>query len=151
MNLDKFVDVLKENPDSALHLMLPDGSFVPSHYHVTEVGRVQKDFIDCGGTPRSTTTCLLQVWVADDIDHRIDSTKLAKIINMGMPLFQSMNLPVEVEYENGLVSQYPVSEAEVTPTGVLLYLGNKHTACLALDRCGIVSLDSAGCSSPGCC
>ena len=48
MNLDTFVAVLTENPLAALHLMLPDGSFVPAHFHVTEVGRVQKDFIDCG-------------------------------------------------------------------------------------------------------
>ncbi|MEI7863404.1 MAG: DUF6428 family protein, partial [Planctomycetota bacterium] len=38
--------------------MLPDKSFVPAHFHITEVGRVQKDFIDCGGTVRSATTCL---------------------------------------------------------------------------------------------
>ena len=29
---------------------LPDGSLVPSHFHVTEVGKVTKHFIDCGGT-----------------------------------------------------------------------------------------------------
>mgnify|MGYP003642228923 CR=1 FL=1 len=31
---------------------LPDGSLVPSHFHVTEVGQVSKHFIDCGGTVR---------------------------------------------------------------------------------------------------
>ena len=31
---------------------LPDGSLVPSHFHVTEVGKVSKHFIDCGGTLR---------------------------------------------------------------------------------------------------
>jgi hypothetical protein len=29
--------------------MLPNGSFVPEHFHVTEVGLVTKNFIDCGG------------------------------------------------------------------------------------------------------
>ncbi|MFO0847590.1 MAG: DUF6428 family protein [Gemmataceae bacterium] len=151
MTLDAFVAVMKDNPGAALHLMLPDGSFVPAHFHVTEVGRVQKEFIDCGGTARSTTACVLQVWVADDTQHRLDTTKLAKIIQIGTPLFPSMNLPVEVEYENGLVSQYPVGGAEVTPSGVLLHLGSKHTACLAQDRCGVVPLDGACCPTPGCC
>jgi hypothetical protein len=32
---------------------------VPTHYHITEVGKVQKDFIDCGGTVRSSTACVL--------------------------------------------------------------------------------------------
>ena len=31
---------------------LPNGSLVPSHFHVTEVGKVSKHFIDCGGSIR---------------------------------------------------------------------------------------------------
>jgi hypothetical protein len=151
MNLDAFIAVLTENPDVALHLMLPDGSFVPAHFHVTEVGRVQKDFIDCGGTRRSTTACVLQVWVADDTDHRLDASKLAKIIRIGISLFQSTTVPVEVEYEQGAVSLYPVRQAEVTPSGVLLHLGSKHTACLAPDRCGVGAVEVACCPTPGCC
>lgn len=151
MNLDTLLAVLTGNPQAALHLMLPDGSFVPAHFHVTEVGRVQKDFIDCGGTMRSATTCVLQVWVADDTHHRLDTTKLAKIIQIGTPLFPSMALPVEVEYEQGVVSQFPLHEAEVTPSGVLLHLGTKHTACLAPDRCGVGAVGTACCPTPGCC
>jgi hypothetical protein len=151
MNLDAFVAVLEENPQAPLHLMLPDGSFVPAHFHVTEVGRVQKDFIDCGGTRRSTTSCVVQVSVADDTAHRLDATKLAKIIQMGTSLFPSMTVPVEVEYEQGAVSQFPVQQAEVTPSGVLLHLGSKHTACLAQDRCGVVAVETACCPTPGCC
>ena len=151
MNLDRFLALLTENSHAALHLMLPDGSFVPAHFHVTEVGRVQKDFIDCGGTRRSSSACVLQVWVADDADHRLDTTKLAKIIQIGTPLFPSMTVPVEVEYEQGAVSQYPVQQAEVTPSGVLLHLGSKHTACLAQDRCGVGPVEAACCPTPGCC
>ena len=152
MTLDDFVRVLNENPAAALHLMLPDGSFVPAHFHVTEVGRVQKDFIDCGGTTRSTTTCVLQVWVADDTDHRLDTTKLSMIVRLADPLLKAADMPVEVEYENRVVSQYPVTAAEVTPSGVLLHLGTKHTACLAQDRCGPgAATNAACCTAPGCC
>lgn len=151
MTLDEFVAVLAENPQAPLHLMLPDGAFVPAHFHVTEIGRVQKDFIDCGGTRRSATACVFQVWVAADTDHRLDATKLAKIIQMGTSLFPSTAVPVEVEYEQGAVSQYPVRQVEVTPSGVLLHLGSKHTACLAQDRCGIVPVETACCPTPGCC
>ena len=31
---------------------LPNGDLVPNHFHVTEVGRVTKNFIDCGGKIR---------------------------------------------------------------------------------------------------
>jgi len=67
MNIREFREALGRNPGAALHFMLPDGDFVPAHFHITEVGRVRKDFIDCGGTVRSATSCLFQVWVADDV------------------------------------------------------------------------------------
>jgi hypothetical protein len=151
MTLDAFARVLAENPAAPLHLMLPGGEFVPAHFHVTEVGRVRKDFIDCGGTVRSSAACVLQVWVADDTDHRLDATKLAGILRLAAPVLKATDLPVEVEYEDGRVSQYPVSAAEVTPSGLLLHLGTKHTACLAPDRCGVEQSGPSCCSTPGCC
>jgi len=139
MTVDEFRTLLDANPGARLHVMLPDGAFVPDHFHITEVGRVRKDFIDCGGTVRTTASCLLQVWVADDVDHRLDSSKLAAIMRVAAPLLQSDDLPVEVEYEHGdgVVAQYPVGGAEMTPSGILLSLGSKHTACLAPERCGV--------------
>jgi hypothetical protein len=149
MILDAFLAVLDRNPLAALHMMLPDGDLVPAHFHVTEVGRVQKDFIDCGGTIRSATACVLQVWVADDTAHRLDAAKLARVLRLAAPLLKATDLPVEVEYEDGRVSQFPVSAAEVTPAGVLLHLGSKHTACLAPDRCGVDQAGPSCCPTPG--
>jgi hypothetical protein len=150
MKVDELVRVLSETP-ARIHLMLPDASFVPAHFHVTEVGRVQKDFIDCGGTGRSTTSCVLQVWVADDIDHRLDTRKLDSIIRLAAARLKIGDLPVEIEYESGTVSQYPLTAAEVTPGGLLLHLGTKQTACLAPDRCGVGSAEVGSGSMPGCC
>jgi hypothetical protein len=135
MKIKELCAVLKANPDMRMHWMLPDKSFIPAHYHITEVGRVQKDFIDCGGTVRSLTSCLLQIWVANDTDHRLETTKLVKIIESAHWLLD--DLPVEVEYEDAAVSQYPLGGAEVTPSGILFYLGSKHTSCLAPDKCGL--------------
>jgi hypothetical protein len=67
-------------------------------------------------------------------------------------VLNAADLPVEVEYEDGRVSQFPVAAAEVTPSGVLLHLGAKHTACLAPDRCGVEGAGpSSCCDTPGCC
>ncbi len=137
MTVKEFCRVLEDNPSAAMHWMLPDKSFVPAHYHITEVGKLRKDFIDCGGTVRSTTACLLQVWVAQDLDHWLETTKLATIMRMAGPLLESDELPVEVEYEEGVISQYPIGGMEVTPSGLLFYLGMKHTACLAPEKCGV--------------
>ena len=135
MIIKDFRCFLDKNPDVKMHFMLPDNSFVPSHYHITEIGRVHKKFIDCGGTVRSTETCVLQIWVANDLDHRLHTTKLASIMQAASSLFDSDTLPVEVEYELDTTSQYPVSGVEITPSGLLFYLGNKHTACLAPEKC----------------
>jgi len=137
MTVSEFLAILVANPGVKMHFMLPDQSFVPAHYHITEIGRVHKDFIDCGGTVRSLTSCMLQIWVATDIDHRLETTKLAKIMEIARPLLKFDDLPVEVEYEDAVVAQYPLGGAEVTPAGILFYLGTKHTACLAPEKCGV--------------
>lgn len=139
MNFHKFLDLVKNNPPMNMHIMLPDGTFVPSHFHVTEVGKVNKKFIDCGGTHREVNSCVLQVWVAHDVDHRLKSDKLVKILDLAQPVLGVDDLPLEIEYGSEYVSQYPVGSVEVTPKGLLLLLGSKHTECLAPDKCGVGS------------
>lgn len=56
-------------------------SSVPEHFHITEVGLVTKDFVDCGGQQHSDMHVYLQIWVADDKEHRLESKKLLQIIN----------------------------------------------------------------------
>ena len=137
MNLRQFQTLLAANPGEAMHIMLPDGDFVPAHFHVTEVGRVHKQFVDCGGTRRESLSCVLQIWTADDRDHRLDTTKLAGILRLTDSLFANEDPPLEVEYELGVISQFPLGSVELTPSGVLLSLGTKHTDCLAPDKCGV--------------
>jgi len=84
MNLEKFLALLENHPDESVAIRLPDGTHVPAHFHVTEVGHVQKRFVDCGGTLRSATSCVLQVWVANDTEHRLNTTKLSKILDKGL-------------------------------------------------------------------
>ncbi len=136
MNVQKFNKLLADNPDVSLHVMLPSGEFVPDHFHITEIGRVHKEFIDCGGTRRETTSCVLQVWVANDRDHRLSSTKLSQIMNVAAGLVDA-SLPLVVEFGDETVANYPVGDVEVTPKGLLLVLGTKPTACLAPEKCGV--------------
>lgn len=142
---------LAGNPAAGLHLMLPGGEFVPAHFHVTEVGRVRKDFLDCGGTRRSTTACVLQTWVDADTDHRLSAGRLGKIVGLADELFAGeAGLPVEVEYDGGVISQYPLLAIEPTPAGLLLTLGGKHTDCLAKDRCGVPARPAVGLAEVAC-
>ncbi|MGJ8696441.1 MAG: DUF6428 family protein [Verrucomicrobiaceae bacterium] len=129
--------VLGENLGKRVQLVLPGGEAVPQHFHVTEIGGVRKDFIDCGGTQRVSSCCLIQCWVATDVEHRIVAEKFLGILNLGKKVLAGDFLPVEVEYEEGVISQYPLKEIEVTYEAVVLRLMTKHTDCLAKEKCGI--------------
>ena len=41
MKVAEFRAVLAAHPEAKMHWMLPDKGFVPEHYHITEVGRLQ--------------------------------------------------------------------------------------------------------------
>ena len=149
--LHELVEALGKHPKLALEIVLPEGDSVPAHFHVTEVGQVQKRFVDCGGTLRSNTSCVLQVWVANDLEHRLDTTKLAKIIELGQGLFDHQQIPVEIEYQKEILSQYPVRSLVVGTQAIQLHLQSKHTQCLAPEKCRIDLNVLSSCSGPGCC
>ena len=135
MKLIELKTSLKQHPDKTLRFVLPTGSKIPPHAHVTEVARLEKRFVDCGGTFRTDSTCRLQTWFADDTEHRLTAGKLLSILDKGANLLESEELEVEVEYEAPFISQFPISATEPNGESLLLRLGTKHTACLAEDKC----------------
>ncbi len=145
MLIEQVARLLTTHRDAPLHVMLPSGEFLPDHFHITEVGRVQKTFVDCGGTRRESVSCLLQAWSAHDLDHRLNAGKLAKILEMAAAVLESDELPVEVEYGADVAAHYFVSNVEVTPKGLLFVLAAKQTDCLAPDKCGIGCGNKIGC------
>lgn len=137
MIIKKLVEILEANPESPLYVMLPSGFYIPDHFHVTEVGKIQKTFVDCGGVVRETISCMLQMWTANDFDHRLAAGKLAKILRLGDKILGSEELPVEIEYGDSVASQYLLVDIIVKSKGLFLILSGKQTNCLAPDKCGI--------------
>ncbi|MGL5112608.1 MAG: DUF6428 family protein, partial [Flavobacterium sp.] len=80
MKLSQVKSILKTV--ETVHFNLPDGTSVPEHFHVTEVGLVTKNFIDCGGTVRKETVVNFQLWDANDFEHRLKPQKLLNIIEL---------------------------------------------------------------------
>ena len=153
MNLDELKAALvAAQPDAHVRIALPDGGEVPAHFHVTEVGHIQKDFIDCGGKRRASRSCTLQTWMGGEQDdgHRLTAERFGKILALTSPLFADEALPVEVEYEDGLISQFPLDGVIEEDGRVVLQLGSKHTNCLARETCGVGAEagDRCGCGDP---
>jgi hypothetical protein len=151
MELIQLLEVLKNHPDRSMKIVLPNSKAIPAHFHVTEVGHVQKRFVECGGTLRISASCVLQIWVANDLDHRLDTTKLNKIIEKGLGLFDNQQIPIEIEYEQGVLSQYPLQSIQIDDGGLVFQVDNKHTACLAPDKCRVDLNVVSACNQPGCC
>jgi hypothetical protein len=148
MKTSEFKSLLQRFPNSELCFELPDGGRVAAHAHITEAGRVDKTFIDCGGTIRKVSTASLQAWVADDIDHRLPAGKLADVLDIAAPVFNGDDLDLEIEYEDGFISQFPVTSMNASEDVLYIHLGTKHTDCLAKDVC--LAEPSGCCGGGGC-
>lgn len=113
---------------------LENGTFVPEHFHVTEVGQITKKFIDCGGVVRTEKVINFQLWNADDYNHRLKPTKLLNIIKLSEEKLAIEDAEIEVEYQAETIGKY-----DLDFNGNTFVLKNKTTACLAEDACGIPS------------
>ena len=131
MNLGELKSALSQHSDLNLRFELPNGELLPSHAHVTEVARIEKRFVDCGGTQRTQTICRLQAWVAKDFWHRLAAGKLLTILEKAAPLLGSDDLMIDIEYERGVITQSPVHSVTTLDGELLLRLGERHTECLA--------------------
>lgn len=132
---------------------LPDGSLVPGHFHVTEVGKISKHFIDCGGTVRKEEVINFQLWDANDYDHRLHPEKLVNIIELSEKVLGLEDLEIEVEYQGDTIRKFGLDF-----DGKNFQLTTTQTDCLAKENCGIPSekikttLTGASCApDSGCC
>lgn len=130
MNLQELKNHLKDQ--KTISFKLPDGTLVPSHFHVTEVGKISKHFIDCGGTLRNEVKASLQLWNADDYDHRLHPEKLINIIDLSQKKIGLDNEDIEVEYQGTSIMKFGLDF-----DGQSFLLTTKETDCLAKDNCGV--------------
>ncbi|MGH8094027.1 MAG: DUF6428 family protein [Chthoniobacterales bacterium] len=124
------------HPETELRFVLPDGEQIPSHFHLTEVGYVTKRFVDCGGAFHESEACVLQIFVADDFEHRLSPRRFADILELGRSVLPGDDLEVEVEWDCGVISQYPIASASAVEDRLEFRLSTRPTDCLAKQKCG---------------
>lgn len=130
MKLLEFKDKLAKLESIAFQL--PNGELVPNHFHVTEVGKIAKHFIDCGGTVRDEEVVNFQLWNANDYDHRLHPQKLMDIIELSQKVLDLGDLEIEVEYQGDTIGKFGLGF-----DGRNFLLTNTETDCLAKDKCTI--------------
>lgn len=132
MKLSEVKNALKNLSEVAFKL--PNGAMVPIHFHVTEIGLITKQFIDCGGKIRNEQVVNFQLWEANDFDHRLAPQKLTDIIDLSERILRLPDAEVEVEYQAETIGKYGLYFNAATGN---FELTTKTTNCLAQDKCGI--------------
>jgi hypothetical protein len=127
MKLSQVKNILKSI--ESVNFILPDGTSVPEHFHVTEVGLITKNFIDCGGTVRKETVVNFQLWDANDFEHRLKPQKLRNIIELSEEVLGIGDFEIEVEYQEQTIGKY-----DLDFNGKDFVLVNKQTNCLLGSR-----------------
>jgi hypothetical protein len=151
MKLNALLKVLEQHPQASPRFVLPHGDCIPAHAHVTEVGHVTRNFIDCGGLTGRSESVLIQTHVGNDTDHRLSSDRLAGILRMGDRVLPHNRLDVEIEYDCCVVAQYPVLHARLAGEHLEIVLRHKRTHCLAQERAKETMADTGGAAAIACC
>ncbi|MEY2829267.1 MAG: hypothetical protein RIQ33_1125 [Bacteroidota bacterium] len=155
MNFTQFKQSLSSINE--LTILLPDNSLIPQHFHITEVGLITKHFIDCGGKERINKLISFQLWVAEDVKHRLSPERVTSILNQSAFITGNADFEIEVEYQTNTIGKYGIEF-----NGQYFQLTNKFTECLAAEVCGtqsekyklnLADIEQTSCCVPGggCC
>ena len=131
MILSEFIGFL--NQVEEVKFRLQSGIEVPLHFHITELGMVNKTYIDCGETLRDDLFVSFQLWYANDTEHRLAPKGALSIINKAAQSIRLQDAEIEVEYQSDTIGKYALS----FESGMFVLL-SKQTNCLAEDQCGII-------------
>lgn len=130
MRLSEFRSKLELSSD--LHFVQLNGKKIPSHFHITELGRSTKHFLDCGGKERIDSVATMQLWTSIDFHHRLKAEKVLKIMDKTQRLFEGEDPELEIEFQQETIGRYGLKWNDGE-----FHLVALHTDCLAKDNCGI--------------
>jgi hypothetical protein len=155
MKISQFKSALQlAKPAASPVFLQTSGMSIAAHYHITEIGLVLKNYVDCGGVVRQERKATMQIWLANDTDHRLSTQKLLDIIEKSEQLFGLKDEDLEVEFQGQTIETYGLVAQDFGFQFIA-----KQTTCLAPDHCGIPNeqlpddLKKNSCCTPnsGCC
>jgi hypothetical protein len=133
MKISQFKSALQlAKPSDSPQFLQINGLAVSAHYHITEIGLILKNYVDCGGVVRQERKATMQIWLANDTEHRLSTQKLLDILEKSEQLFGLKDEELEVEFQGQTIETYSLSTQDFGFQFV-----SKKTTCLAPDHCGI--------------
>lgn len=133
MKISQFKSALQlAKPEANPVFLQTSGISVAAHYHITEIGLILKNYVDCGGVVRQERKASMQLWLANDTDHRLSTEKLLGIIEKSEQLFGLKDEELEVEFQGQTIETYGLAVQDFG-----FQFTAKKTTCLATDHCGI--------------
>jgi hypothetical protein len=133
MKISQFKSALQRaKPEANPVFLQTSGISVAAHYHITEIGLILKNYVDCGGVVRQERKATMQIWLANDTDHRLSAAKLIDIIEKSEQLFGLKDEELEVEFQGQTIETYGLAVQDFG-----FQFTAKKTTCLATDHCGI--------------
>jgi hypothetical protein len=151
VKLNELVTALNQFPATFPRFVLPDGNYIPAHAHITEVGHIVKNFIDCGGVIGKEEKVLLQTHVGQDKNHRLKSDRFSEILQLGMRVLPNAEMDVDIEYDCCVVAQYPIAKATAEGKYLKLLLRRGKTQCRARERRAAKTGETCCASAAACC
>ena len=104
MKISEFKSIIKKLKD--IVFVLPSGKKIPSHLHITEIGIIQKQYVDCGGNLRLENLINMQLWYSNDKNHKIEPAKILKIIERSDKLLKFQDDEIQIEYQQDTVCKF---------------------------------------------
>lgn len=133
MKISQFKSALQlAKPENNPQFLQINGLPVSAHYHITEIGLILKNYVDCGGVVRQERKASMQLWLANDTDHRLSAAKLLGVIEKSEQLFGLKDEELEIEFQGQTIETYGLSAQDFG-----FQFTAKRTTCLAPDHCGI--------------
>jgi|GEM_PF-3366592 N-acetyl-anhydromuramyl-L-alanine amidase AmpD len=72
MKISQFKSALQlAKPTDNPQFLQSNGVPVSAHYHITEIGLILKNYVDCGGVVRQERKASMQLWLANDTSQKL--------------------------------------------------------------------------------
>ena len=141
-NYTQLLTLLNQYPNAHITFHLPDKTLIPAHYHITEIGAIRQDFIDCGGEVRADSHLQIQLWLGKDTEHRITASTLLNILSHSESITSKLTnlsqqaIYIEYKAEQATI-KYSITDMQVQNEQdeiINIYTAYLPTQCLAALR-----------------